>query len=611
MKDASQEFADQYAAALEGYLAGAGEAALSSAYKLGRQALEYESGMLMMADAHHKALQTILLHKNLDGDENNHIIAKAADFFSECLSPFEMAQRGFQENITSLRRINDTLDRQQRDLTLLLSPMPNLLLTVDDRDLLAAFFVPPSFPNILQTCEVGLSLKNILPTEIDAAVIPALLQVRQSGQAYRLECPLTLSEKTLYFDLQITPVADSLDVLIVLNDITERKEIEIAEHNQRILAEALRDTAITLNSSLDLNQILNRIVASIGQVVPHDTANIMFIDRDMAHIVRSFGYIDYGLEKFEKSISKMQLSPEKTPTLYQVIQRKQAIVVPELDSYNKRYGHSGLGLSGSAVSAPILLGDLVIGLINLNSFKLNFFTSIHAENLQIFANQASVAIQNARLFEQAQELAAFNERQRLARDLHDSVSQSLFAASSIAESVVKQWERNPNKVSPLILDLHQLLKTIMAEMRILLWELRPANLVSTPLNKLLLQLVNSVQSRMNLTIHCTADETAQLPEDVHIAFYRIAQEALNNVVKHSRATEVQVHLYSKVKQVVLLVQDNGQGFNLTQTSSGFGLGNMRERASMIGAALDVTSESGQGTAITITWTIAALNEQTL
>ena len=116
-----------------------------------------------------------------------------------------------------------------------------------------------------------------------------------------------------------------------------------------------------------------------------------------------------------------------------------------------------------------------------------------------------------------------------------------------------------------------------------------------------MQLISAVQSRTKMKIRFTADETQPVPEDVHIAFYRITQEALNNIVKHSHASETNVYLDSKAEQALLGIQDNGQGFNMTETSSGFGLGNMRERAAMIGASLQVTSERGQGTEITVTW----------
>lgn len=599
--DTAQDFAAQYAAALSDYLVGGGETALSSAYELGRHALEYDSGMLVVADAHHKALQTHLLTWNIPSNIP-HILTKAAEFFSECISSFEMSHRGFRESVTLLRDMDEMLRGQQRDLNLLLSPIPNLLLTIDEHDHLAAYFIPPDFPPILAACRVGLSLTDILPAEIGRSLLTTLPAVHASEQqTYRLEFAQAIDGQTLYFDLQISPVPDSRDVLLVIDHITERKKIELAEHKQRVLADALRDIAITLNSSLDLDEILDRIFVGIGQVVPHDSATIMLFENGIVHVVRSFGFDEYGQQNGFKPNSKFQISADKTPKLYQVIQSREPALIPDLALHLEQYASPGFGASGSGVSVPMFIADLVIGIINLSSIETDYFTSLHVENLQIFANHAAIAIQNAQTYAQAQEIAAHNERQRLARDLHDSVSQSLFAASSIAESATRQWERNPASVYPMLLDLLHLLRNSMAEMRILLWELRPANLINTPLDKLITQLVNAYRSRTNMALHCETVETQTLPEDVHIAFYRITQESLNNIVKHSQATEARIDLALEAEQVVLSIHDNGQGFNMTEISAGFGLDNIRERAEMMGASLDIASEQARGTKITISW----------
>jgi signal transduction histidine kinase len=599
------EFAAKYTAALEDYLGHGGEIALRNAYELGRQGLSLEAGLFIITEVHHNALYQAL--QRTDPKHSEQIIKQAAQFLSECLSPFEMAQRGFQESISVLNNLNKALHRQEKDLHLLLSPIPNLLLTIDDEDRLVAFFVPPNFPNILNECKVGIALDEILPDEIYAQITLALPHVRDSKHVNRLECPLLVSGHTLYFDLQISPVNDSHEVLLVMDDITERKEIQLAEHRQRIFAEALRDTAIALNSSLDLNEILNRIVSNMGRVVPYDTANIMLFDGDIARIVRSFGYTDHALRDYEKLILNLPVLHHTTPSLYKVRESKQPLIASNLNIKTESHEYLGLGVKGSAVSAPIMITDSVIGFINLNSFKPDFFTSTHAENLQIFANQAAVAIHNARLFEQAHEAAALEERQRLARDLHDSVSQSLFSASIIAETLPTLFAQNPTRVVTLLADLRTLIKGITAEMRILLWEMRPANLVTTSLDKLLAQLVEAASGRTKIDISLKVDTFEQLPESIHIVFYRIAQEALNNIVKHSHATKATLHLYMKEQSVILHIHDNGRGFSQEQISSGFGLDNMQERAEMVGASYVVESKLGQGTEITFVWKVSQIS----
>jgi signal transduction histidine kinase len=597
MTDTGKLFISAYIAAFSDYVAHGQEAALGRAYELGREALAFNSGLFVITASHHEALNRALSLPNAKSSDQ--IIKRAGEFLAESLSPFEMATRGFQESITVLNNLNTAFHRQQKDLRLLLSPIPNLLLTLDKQDCLAALFVPSNFPPILKSQKVGTALADVLPSELVEPIITASLAVRQSNQVHRLECPLMVNGQMVYFDLQVSPVDDSQNVLLVIDDITERKEIEIAEQQQRILAESLRDIAIALGSSLDLDEVLNRIVVSIGRVVPHDTANIMLVEAMQAHIVRSFGYRIHHLDDYENKITNLLLSPDVTPTLHQVIESRQTVIVVDLAA--KKRDHIGLGLSGSAVSAPIMVGDSIIGVINLNSFTTGFFTAVHAENLQIFANQAAVAIENARLFEQAQEAATLKERQRLARDLHDSVTQSLFSASVITESLISLLKRDPDKASSLLVDLHRIMKGTLAEMRVLLLELRPSSLVSTTLDKLLDQLVTVMRGQTKMTLVLTADVEPQLPEDVHLGFYRIAQEALNNVVKHSRATNVNLQLYCVGETTVLCVQDDGQGFDSAKTSSGLGLNNMRERAEIIEGLLKISSQPGQGTEIMLSW----------
>jgi signal transduction histidine kinase len=132
-------------------------------------------------------------------------------------------------------------------------------------------------------------------------------------------------------------------------------------------------------------------------------------------------------------------------------------------------------------------------------------------------------------------------------------------------------------------------------------------MVTTALDKLLGQLVEAARGRTKIDIALKVDTFEQLPESIHIVFYRIAQEALNNIVKHSRATEAALHLYMEEQSVILHIYDNGRGFSKEQISSGFGLDNMRERAEMVGASYVVESKPGQGTEITFVWKISQIS----
>jgi signal transduction histidine kinase len=218
-------------------------------------------------------------------------------------------------------------------------------------------------------------------------------------------------------------------------------------------------------------------------------------------------------------------------------------------------------------------------------------------------HEAAFAKQDARLYEQTQTLLAIEERQRIVRDLHDTVSQTLFSVSVMAESLARQWERDPNKVWQRLSQLHQLTRGALAETRLLVLELRPTFLADTELEELLHQLVDTFQSRKTITTSFTIEESqCCLPPQVKIAVYRIAQEALSNVIKHSRASQLIMNLKKEPGQVELYIRDNGRGFEFSKVpGTSLGLKNMQERAQAVGASLHISTQVGYGTEVVTVW----------
>jgi signal transduction histidine kinase len=217
-----------------------------------------------------------------------------------------------------------------------------------------------------------------------------------------------------------------------------------------------------------------------------------------------------------------------------------------------------------------------------------------------------MAVENARLYERAEESAAAAERSRLARDLHDAVSQILFSASLIAEVLPRIYERDPEEGRKRLEELQQLTRGALAEMRTLLLELRPAALAEADLPDLLRQLSQSVTGRARIPVELELQACADMPSDVRIAFYRIAQEALNNVSKHSGAGRSRVALTCEeeddTRRITLLVEDDGVGFDPGGShAASLGLGIMAERAEAVGAKLEVVSSPDQGTHISAVW----------
>lgn len=194
------------------------------------------------------------------------------------------------------------------------------------------------------------------------------------------------------------------------------------------------------------------------------------------------------------------------------------------------------------------------------------------------------------------------ERTRLARDLHDAVTQTLFSASLIAEVLPDLWETDIDEAKKSTEELRQLTRGALAEMRTLLLELRPATLTQTRLSDLIKQLCEAFIGRSRLPITLNIEGDCKLPPEVQVAFYRIAQESLNNVFKYARASQVNVNLFISPSTVHFETCDNGIGFDMsTIKPTSLGMRIMRERAEAIGADFHATSKLGSGTCVEATW----------
>jgi signal transduction histidine kinase/ligand-binding sensor domain-containing protein len=293
----------------------------------------------------------------------------------------------------------------------------------------------------------------------------------------------------------------------------------------------------------------------------------------------------------------------------------EPLVVPDV-SKDSRYVWLTRSQTRSELTVPVLVKGQVTGVLDVQSERLNAFDDTDLAVLQSLAHQIGAAIENARLYEQAQEAAVLAERSRIARDLHDAVTQTLFSASLIAEAVPASFDLDRQEGEELLVELKALTRGALAEMRTLLLEMRPAGLVETSLSELVHQLAEAATGRIGVPVTAAVDGDLALPPDVHVALYRIAQEALNNMVKHSRASKAEVSLRATTglpdggRVVELRIRDDGRGFDPEDVAADhLGLGIMRERAEAIGAQLQIDSEIGQGTRINVVWREAENTEE--
>jgi PAS domain S-box-containing protein len=278
---------------------------------------------------------------------------------------------------------------------------------------------------------------------------------------------------------------------------------------------------------------------------------------------------------------------------------------------------------------PLAVKGRIIGGLGIAHARRNYFTAHHAALALSMVDQVAITMVNAELYEHARVLAALQERQRLAQNLHDAVNQSLFSAGLIAEVLPRLWDRDPVEARVSLEDLRRLTRGALAEMRELLAELRPSVLTDSSLGDLLRQVANAFTGRTNIPVSVNVADEHVLPAEIQVALYRICQEALNNIAKHAGASQVEIDLqydsgtandtgmeqassfvaYSGVPQEIVVnsvemhIRDNGHGFNPDEptTAGHYGLGMMRERAETVGAQLTVSSRPGNGTEVTLHW----------
>jgi signal transduction histidine kinase len=254
------------------------------------------------------------------------------------------------------------------------------------------------------------------------------------------------------------------------------------------------------------------------------------------------------------------------------------------------------------LAVPIVMQGQVYGGMLLYYGQPRKFSEEDLEVAALFGEQAALAVENAQLRQQVGRAAVTAERSRLARELHDAVTQTLFSASLIAEALPRVWQELPDEGLEGLEELRQLTRGALAEMRTLLLELRPAALTEKPLGELFRHLTEAMTSRTRVPIGLSVEGHSFLPAAQQIALYRIAQEALNNMAKHAGASEASVELRCQPGLVALCIADDGLGFDPRQVRPDrFGMGVMRERAEGISALLDVRSRPGEGTRVLVRW----------
>jgi PAS domain S-box-containing protein len=388
----------------------------------------------------------------------------------------------------------------------------------------------------------------------------------------------------------------------------EQARLEESERRRQV-AEGLRDVLAVLNTDRPLTEVLDTIVEQACRLLRSQAGVVYQLSSDAESIEIGAacgmpdGFLDIGplphidTESNRATMNKQPFAVADLQARLQDSAAQDLKTDPHVHSWAEMVGQH----FGSYLSVPIVVRNEVYGAMSFFYEQNRGFSPEEIGLATTLADQSALAIENARLRVQAEKSAAAAERSRLARDLHDAVTQTLFSSSLIADVLPRIWEKSPEQGMERLQELRELTRGALAEMRTLLLELRPSALTDADMNELLRQLAESITGRARVPVDVSIEGDCRLPVDVKVALYRIAQESLNNVAKHAGATHATVELRCG-DEVTLVIADDGLGFDVDSVPpDSLGVGIMRERAKEIGSELSVDSQVGEGTHIRVRW----------
>lgn len=511
-------------------------------------------------------------------------------------------------DITQRRHAEEALaESEERYRSLFENSIDGILLTAPNGDILAA---NPEACRLLgrtekEICRVGRA-GIVDPTDFR---LPALLDVRERLGKHRGELILVRGDGARFPAEMASGLFKDRDgnlrTSIVFRDVTERVrtyqllEQRVAQRTRELAA--LLDVGREVASTLTLEPLLDTILTRLETVIDYTGAGVAILRDGELEVA------DYRGPVPCHKIVGARIAPERDTGYQRVALTRAPVMIADLgneipwlqaawEGWDKEWIesiHSWLGV-------PLIAKGELAGMLWLDHVDPGHFTEHHAQQALAFANQAAVAIENARLYQQAQRTATIEERQRLSRELHDSISQALYGIVLGARTATRLLADDPPAAAEPLQYVLTLAETALAEMRAMIFELRPDSLKTDGLVSALSRQMDLISARHGLVMSAELGEEPALPLPVKEALYRIAQQALHNTASHAQARRVSVRLVAEPESVTLEISDDGRGFDPTASHAGhMGLQSMRERAERVQGACLIESSPGQGATVRV------------
>ena len=497
------------------------------------------------------------------------------------------------------RRVEEELRTSEAELRALFEAMADVILVLDGEG--RYLKVAPTNPSLLYKPPAEMLGKTVhelfVPEQADE-FLGHIQRALETRRTVNFEYSLQIGHRQMWFDCAISPMLED-KVVWVARDVTERARA------RELLAErvtALSRMAANLTFERPIEDTLDALAKSAVNAATAVACGVVLVD-DKADTPHLFG--SYGLpEGYTAGLQAAYRAGAQSPSL-EAFRTRRPLLVRDARRFllaDPLYApvHRFLRQAPWDITynLPLVSRGRALGTI--------FFCYLHQQEpgedekvfLKAVADQAAVAVENAHLFAETRGKAVLEERQRLARELHDSVSQALYGIALGAKSAREWLDDDPAGVAEPLDYVLSLAEAGITEMRALIFELRPESLESEGVTAALEKQAATLEARHKIEVEVDLCDEPDAPLATKEALYRIAQEALHNIVKHARASNVEIKMESGFERVTLEISDDGMGFDAKGQFPGhLGLRSMRERASRLGGTLKLETVPGKGTRI--------------
>jgi nitrate/nitrite-specific signal transduction histidine kinase len=514
-------------------------------------------------------------------------------------SAYDKLETRILERTEELQKANEALQEGEQRFRVALVDTPIVVFN-QDLDLRYTWIYNPQ--SYADQPVIGKTDADLFSPE-DAMRLTALKRrVMAAGLLTREEVSMTVGTRTNFYDMTLDPLFDADGAVAGLTcaatDITERKQIY--EQMQRRLSESesIQRIAKGLLQRIGLDEVLQIICAEAMQLTRATGSAVLLLEEDgWLRVTKSAGSPTYSLNRLPVSGSFAGRAFQTGDHVWVNLQDSE----PDDEDAQQLQDYPWIKGLVSLLVVPLKVDTKVIGILNILN-KPGELTREDMRIIDLFADQAAIIIEHVRLQYQAEQLAVLEERQRLARELHDSVTQALYSVTLYADAArmafsAQKWEALERNLH----EVRNMAREAMYDMRLLVFELRPFMLETEGLASALRARLAAVEGRSGLKTEVLVEGERRLPIRIEEELYRIAQEGLNNVVKHAEATQVQIQLKYNENNVSLEVMDDGKGFEpeAASQSGGFGLQGIKERVQQLGGTMKIESVPLKGTGLRV------------